>query len=292
VVVLLVAALLVNAVVDYALNVVRRRLTARVVGESISQMRKDAFAAAINRDMAFYDDNKSGKIVSRITSDTQEFGTVIVIASDIFTQFIELIILFGVLLTRSFQMTLLLLLWMPLFIGMALVFRRLARVVGRQGSRAMAAVNDNIQESVAGIGVAKNFRREAMIYDEFVEVNKQSYNINLRRGFVLALIFPTLNALSGLAIGSLVYFGALAVVGGSISVGSWYLFIQSLDRFFFPLINLAGFWSQVQQGLSAAERIFALIDAENTVIQKDNRKAGQLKGQIEFKDVVFEYKRV
>jgi ATP-binding cassette subfamily B protein len=290
VVLLLIGALLLNALVDYGLNVVRRRLTARVVGESISQMRKDAFAAAINRDMAFYDDNKSGKIVSRITSDTQEFGTVIVIASDIFTQFIELVILFVVLLTRSFQMTLLLLLWMPLFIGMALVFRRLARIVGRQGSRAMAAVNDNIQESVAGIGVAKNFRREAMIYDEFVEVNKQSYHINLRRGFVLALIFPTLNALSGLAIGSLVYFGALAVVGGSISVGSWYLFIQSLDRFFFPLINLAGFWSQVQQGLSAAERIVALMDAENTVIQKDNRKAGQLKGQIEFKDVVFKYK--
>src|SRR5690606_36931161 len=76
VVLLLIGALLLNALLDYGLNVVRRRLTARVVGESISQMRKDAFAAAINRDMAFYDDNKSGKIVSRITSGTQEFGTV------------------------------------------------------------------------------------------------------------------------------------------------------------------------------------------------------------------------
>jgi len=288
--ILLIVALLVTSVVDYLMNWFRRRLIARVVGEGISQMRKDAFAAAVNRDLAFYDDNKSGKVVSRITSDTQDFGNIIVIASDIFTQFVELIILFLVLSSRSWQLTLLLILWMPLFIGLALFFRRLARIVGRQGARAMAAVNDNIQESVAGISVAKNFRREAMIYDEFVDVNTQSYNINMKRGFVLALIFPTLNAISGFSIGSLVYFGALAVVNGMINVGTWYLFIQSLDRFFFPLINLSGFWSQIQQGLSAAERIFALIDAENTVIQRDNQPVQSLKGLIEFKDVVFEYK--
>ncbi len=154
----------------------------------------------------------------------------------------------------------------------------------------MAAVNDNIQESVAGITVAKNFRREAMIYDEFVAVNTQSYNINLRRGFVLALVFPVLNALSGFGTGSLVYFGAEAVIGGAINVGSWYLFIQSLDRFWFPLINMAGFWSQFQQGLSAAERIFSLIDADNTIIQKSELPAPKLEGHIEFKDVVLEYK--
>jgi ATP-binding cassette, subfamily B, bacterial len=288
--VLLVVALLVTSIVDYLMNRFRRQLIARVVGEGISQMRKDAFAAAVNRDLAFYDDNKSGKVVSRITSDTQDFGNIIVIASDIFTQFVELIILFIVLLNRSWQMTVLLILWMPIFIGMALVFRRMARVVGRQGSRAMAAVNDNIQESVAGISVAKNFRREAMIYDEFVDVNTQSYNINMKRGFVLALIFPTLNAISGFSIGSLVYFGAQTVISGIINVGTWYLFIQSLDRFFFPLINLSAFWSQIQQGLSAAERIFALIDADNTVIQEDHQTVQSLKGLIEFKDVIFQYR--
>jgi ATP-binding cassette, subfamily B, bacterial len=287
---LLIGALFLTSIFDYLMNWYRRRLIARIVGESISQMRKDAFAAAVNRDLAFYDDNKSGKVVSRITSDTQEFGNIITIASDIFTQFVELIILFAVLLTRSWQMTLLLMLWMPIFIGLALVFRRLSRTVGRQGSRAMAAVNDNIQESVAGISVAKNFRRERMIYGEFVDINNQSYTINLKRGFVLALIFPTLNAISGLSIGSLVYFGAVTVVSGAINIGTWYLFIQSLDRFFFPLINLSGFWSQFQQGLSAAERIFALIDAENTVIQTDKQPIDTLKGLIEFSDVVFKYK--
>src|SRR5690606_16446951 len=87
-----------------------------------------------------------------------------------------------------------------------------------------------------------------------------------------------------------VYFGAMAVIGGTINVGSWYLFVQSLDRFWFPLINMAAFWPQLQQGLSAAVRVFSLIDAENTVIQKDEKPVGRLSGEIEFKDVIFEYK--
>lgn len=289
-VLLLIAAFLGTVLLQYGANWTRRRLTSLLIGDGISQMRKDAFAASVRRDLAFYDDNKSGKIVSRITSDTQEFAQVLVIASDIFSQFVELLILFVVLLTREWHLLLLTLAWMPVFGALALFFRRMARVVGRQGSRAMAAVNDNIQESVAGISVAKNFRREALVYDEFRDINNQSYQVNLKRGFVLALIFPSLNALAGLGIGSVVYFGATSVISGVINVGSWYLFIQSVDRFWFPLINIAAFWSQFQQGMSAAERLFALIDADNTVIQTDNQPVTSLKGLIEFKDVVFEYK--
>jgi ATP-binding cassette subfamily B protein len=289
-IVLLVGAFFAAAMMQYLMNWTRRRLTTRLIADSISQMRKDAFAAAVERDLSFYDDNKSGKIVSRITSDTQEFSQVLVIAGDIFTQFVDFIILFIVLMNRDWHMTLVLILGMPFYTGAALLFRWAARRVSRQGSRAMAAVNDNIQESVSGISVAKNFRREGMIYDEFVEINKQSYYVNLRRGFVLALVFPTLNFLAGFSVGSVVYFGALSVISGVINAGAWYLYILSVDRFLFPIINLAGFWSQLQQGLSAVERIFALIDADNTVKQTDHQPAGRLTGRIDFEDVRFEYK--
>lgn len=282
--------LLLVAVVDYLFNWTRGRIIARLVGYGTAHMRKDAFAAAVNRDLAFYDDNKSGKIVSRITSDTQEFANIITVFSDIFVQFVSLFVLVIVLLNRSAPLTGIVLLWLPLFVGASLIFRHFSRIVGRQGARAMAAVNDNIQESVAGINVAKNFRREGLIYNEFVQVNRQSYTINLRRGFVLALIFPILNVLSGLGSASVVYFGALTVIDGFINIGSWYLFVQSVDRFWFPIINLAGFWSQLQQGLSAAERIFALIDSENTVKQLANQPVTSLSGSIEFKHLVFEYK--
>ncbi len=286
-----VAGLLAIAVVNFGAYLLRRRLTVRVVNDVISQLRKDAFSAAVERDLAFYDDNKSGKIVSRITSDTQELSQVIVIVADLVEQLTEFVIVFLVLLNREWRLTLLLLGMMPIVFGMTLVFRRFARVATRQGSRAMAAVNDNIQESVTGISVAKNFRQEAMIYEGFEDVNRQSYRINLRRGFVLATIFPALNMTGGFVTGTLVYAGAQAVLAGFINLGSWYLFIQGVDRFWFPVINLSSYWNQLQQGLSAAERIFALMDAQNLLKQTaDEPPPAVLRGDVEFDDVVFRYK--
>jgi ABC-type multidrug transport system fused ATPase/permease subunit len=83
VVIVLIGALLFTAGFQYFVNWVRRYLSAVMIGNVVSRMRKDAFSAAVERDLAFYDNNKSGKIVSRITSDTQEFGDVILIASDV-----------------------------------------------------------------------------------------------------------------------------------------------------------------------------------------------------------------
>jgi ATP-binding cassette subfamily B protein len=287
--VLIVGALLLASALEFLFFWARTRLAIRVVGSVISQMRKDAFAAAVKRDLAFYDETTSGKVVSRITSDTQEFYQVALISLDLFSQIIEVTVLFTVLLTRDWRLTLILAALAPVVVALALVFRHFARKATRQGSRAMAAVNDNIQESVTGISVAKNFRREAMIYDEFIEINNQSYTINLRRGFVLALVFPVLNFAGGIMVGTVVYTGAMAVLGGTINLGSWYLFIQGVDRFLFPFLNLASFWSQLQQGLSAVERIFGLIDAENTVIQTDDEPAHDIHGKIEFDHVTFRY---
>ena len=91
----------------------------------------------------------------------------------------------------------------------------LARYVTRQGNRAMANVNASIRETVAGISVAKNFRQERAVYEEFSAVNAQSYSINIRRGFVLSSIFPLLNTLSGIGTSIIVYFGGLAVAAAS-----------------------------------------------------------------------------
>jgi ATP-binding cassette, subfamily B, bacterial len=286
---LLIGALILAAIFEYMFFWVRTRLSIRVVGDVISQMRKDAFAAAVKRDMAFYDETTSGKVVSRITSDTQELYQVVLITLDIFSQLIEVAVLLVVLINRDWKLTLMVLGIGPIVLTIALIFRHFARIATRQGSRAMAAVNDNIQESVTGISVAKNFRRESQIYEEFSAINEQSYKINLRRGFVLALVFPVLNASGGFMIGTILYLGALSVINGAIQLGSWFLFVQGVDRFMFPFINLSAFWSQLQQGLSAAERIFSLIDAQNFCVQNDTLPANDLTGKIEFRDVVFRY---
>jgi len=285
---LIVGGLFAAGVIEYAANWTRRSLLTRLIGNLVARLRKDSFSSAMARDMAFYDRNKTGKIVSRITSDTQEFGDVLLFTSDVLSQLISVVFLLVILVNRSVLLTLILLATVPIYAVVAIGFRNMARRVTRQGSRAMAVVNDNIQESVTGISVAKNFRREAMIYKEFLDVNTLSYNTNLKRGLVLALIFPAMTVVSSFSI-SLVFYSGATVVGAAITAGTWYLFIQGVDRFLFPIINLVAFWSQFQQGLSAAERVFALIDADNMVIQTDNQAAGDLRGEIEFTGVNFAY---
>ena len=286
---LLLAALAVSAFIEYGFNWVRRRWLSRVIGHVIAQLREDAFASAVHRDMVFYDENNTGKVVSRITSDTQEFGDVVLVSSDIVSRLLQVFILVYFMYQRSPLLTGVLLATTPLVVVAALSFRHLARKVTRQASRQLAVVNDTIQESVSGIGVAKNFRQEAMIYGEFVEVNRRSYRINIRRGLVIAMIFPALTTLSGFATALVVYIGAQFVIGAAISAGTWFLFVQGVDRFWFPFTNLASFWSQFQQGLAAVERVFALIDADNSIIQHDDQPVRDLKGQITFDNVTFGY---
>ena len=277
------------AISEYISNYGRRRFTVAVIGKVVAQMRKDSFEAAIERDLAFYDRHKTGSVVSRITSDTQDFGDIMLLGSDVISQFLSVIILFAILLGYSLDLTAVLLLTMPMIVIAALLFRYIARIVTRQGARAMAVVNDNIQESVTGISVAKNFRQEKRIYREFSYVNDLSYRINLRKGFVMSMVFPSLSVLSALALAIVVWAGANSVFAGAISAGAWYLFIQAVNRFWFPFMNLSSFWSQFQQGLSAAERIFALIDADSAIIQHDHSQVTQLAGRIQFRDVSFEY---
>jgi ATP-binding cassette, subfamily B, bacterial len=286
---ILTGAVFVVGVLSWAANWVRRRITVRIVGNIVLSLRTDAFRAAASHDLSFYDEYASGKVVSRITSDTQEFGQMVVLVTDLVAQIVQAILLGAILVVIDWKLSLILFAVLPVVFGAALGFRRLARQVTRIGMRAMATVNATIKETVSGISVAKNFRQETSIFDEFDQANRQSYRVNVRRGLVLSLVFPVLNAISGVAMAMIVYAGGLSVAAGIVTAGSWYLFIQSLDRFFFPVLNLSAFWAQVQQGLSAAERVYALIDAEPQVVQVDHRLAPELKGDIQFENLWFRY---
>lgn len=273
----------------WVFNFVRRKLTVEVISDSVLQMRIDAFDSAARQDMSFYDRFSSGRVVSRITSDTQEFSEVMVLVTDIMNQLTVALILLIVLIRIQWQLTLLTIAFAPFVALAALAFRHVARRITQQSSRALGEVNKAIQEAVTGIRVAKNFRQEQAIYEDFININRQSYDINVRKGFVLANIFPTINTLTGLGTAALVYWGGLTAVNGAISIAAWYLFISTIDRFWFPITNLSAFWSQFQAGLSAIERVFALIDSETAVEQSDNVQLDSVAGEIKFQNVNFRY---
>jgi len=285
----LVGLVLLAALVNWGGNWIRRRMTVRVVSDVVMALRIHAFESSANHDLSFYDKFSSGKVVSRITSDTREFGKLIILIADLGAQMIQALILGVVLARLEFRLFLYILAFLPFIFFLARGFRKIARTVTRDGMRAMAKVNATIKETVSGIAVAKNFRQESEIFADFNEANVESYGINVRRGFVLSIVFPVLNALGGVGTAMMVYFGGMNAAQGIVTIGSWYLFIVSLDRFFFPVLNLASFWAQVQAGLAAAERVYALIDAEPAVIQTGNVHPGRLSGNVSLEGLNFQY---
>jgi ATP-binding cassette subfamily B protein len=286
---LIALALFVLGAVVWMANWVRRRAITRVIGDVMLDLRKEAFSATASHDMSFYDEHASGKVVSRITSDTNEFAQVSVLITELATQMVQVVILIVVLFQIDVRLTLLVLAMLPILFLASLGFRHWARRVMRSAMRAVANVNASIKEAVTGITVAKNFRQEEAIYHEFRTVNLQSYSVNVRRGFVLALVFPTLNALMYIGTAIIVFVGGLGAAQGAIAVGAWYLFLRSLERFWFPVLGLSTFWSQIQGGLSAAERVFALIDAESAVIQTARLQVPKFRGEIRFTNIDFHY---
>ena len=282
-------AVLVIGIGLWGLNWARRSLVVRAVGDVVLDLRTRAFRAAAEHDLSFYDQFSSGRIVSRITSDTNDFGQLVVIVTDVGSQIVQAIILGVVLFRTDLKLSLLLMAFLPVIFGVAAGFRVMARKVTKRGMKAMADVNAAIKETISGISIAKNFRQEESIFKSFDESNQQSYHVNVQRGFVLSLVFPVLNALGGVFTAILIYVGGLSAAQGIVTVGAWYLFIMSLDQFFFPVLNLSAFWAQIQAGLSAAERAFALIDADPNVVQIAHQDVPRLKGQIQFDHIYFRY---
>jgi ABC-type multidrug transport system fused ATPase/permease subunit len=208
---------------------------------------------------------------------------------DLLSQLLLIILLLGYLFLIDIRLSVLLMLLAPFIVAIALAFRRIARYTVTQSRRVRAEVSSLIQETIAGISIAKTFRQERAIYDEFLTLNRRSFRVNVRTGYTFSSIFPILNIFAGIGTAGLVYFGGRSVQEGALSPGNWYLFIQGLSLFWFPLTSIASFWSQFQLGLAAGERVFALIDAEPKVIQTNDLKLPEIQGEIRFDNVGFRY---
>ncbi len=278
-------------VVGWFVNYVRQRYTAVAVGEVVMKVREDSMDAVLARDMSFYDEYASGKVVSRVLSDTQDFSSVVTLSIELLSQVLLVMAVTASLFFVNVTLAWITLAISPLVIIAALAFRRAARSATQQAQRAGSLVNSAVSETVSGIGVAKSFRREALIYKEFAETNAMQYRIKVRQSIIFGSIWPVLGSITGLALVVLVYFGGVISIENpdNLSVGDWFLFIQSVGLFFFPLTSIASFWSQFQLGLAASERVFALMDAEARVAQTNNLPVDEMPGDVVFKNVKFAY---
>lgn len=275
---------------NWALNAVRRILGSRAIGNVVLRLRSDAFDALMRHDLSFYDQYPTGKIVSRVSADTQAFSEVVTLSMEVVSQAVLVLLIFIYLATVDPVLTLVTLLLVPLVAGAALAFRRIARDVVTQARRAVAEVSAHVHETVSGIGIAKSFRKEQTLYDQFAGVNRQSFRLSWRSGVVFSSIFPVLFLLAGIGNATLAYTGGVRAAGGGLTTGEWYLFLQAVGLMWFPLTSIASFWSQFQLGLAAGERVFALLDAEPQVAQTGSEPVRALAGAIELRNVSFHYK--
>ncbi len=289
VMVVLVIAILLLSGVSWCLNFLRQWLGAVAIGNVTLQIREDAFNATMGHDLSFFDDQPTGKLVSRVSSDTDGFAETVSLSMNLISQVMLVLLMGCVLLVINLQLGLITLAMAPLVVSISLVFRRIARETSLHSRRIMAQVNAHIEESISGIAVAKVFRQEKAVHDDFTRINQQAYRVNFRQGIVLNTFFPVFNATAGLGTAVIVYFGGLNMASGSMSVGDWYLFIQALMFFWFPLTQIASFWSQFQNGLSASERVFGLIDAEPRVVQTGDVPADDVRGGFAFRNLRFSY---
>ncbi len=276
-------------VLAWGFNFIHQYFASKVVGNVVLNLREDVFNATIRHDMSFFDEFSSGRVVSRVTSDTQDFSDVVMLVVNLISQITLVLVLSVWLFSINLRLTLILFAFAPVAVFIALQFRKIARRVTLDARKITATINAQIQESISGIMVAKSFRQEKTIYRTFSANNEQGYRVNLKRGLTLNSIFPVLGASSGVGMAVLIYAGGLAVREQALTPGEWYLFMQAVGFFWFPLISIASFWSQFQDGLSASERVFALIDAEPKVVQTGSEPVKTIRGDIEFRHLRFSY---
>ncbi|HME52176.1 MAG TPA: ABC transporter ATP-binding protein [Candidatus Lokiarchaeia archaeon] len=290
----LVAAILIVVLVlnllAYVFNYFSARSTARAVGGVIYDLRVSTTEHVLSNDLAFFDKNPSGKVVSRINTDSDDFGQTIDLTNQLLSSFLVIFfILIFILILGAYIILLAFLLAIPMYFIVANVTQKIARKKTLLGQRALASVNESVKEGLSGIQIAKTFRQEAKLFARFNEANEQSYRINLRRAWVLNIIFPLFNIIQGVVLALIIYYGGTQVIAGTITAGELYFFLQSLELLSFPLVTIAAFWPQFQAGLSAAERIFALNDAVPSVTQHDIIVPPRLKGKIDIRELEFEY---
>ena len=285
----LVSIILILNLLSWVFNYITTRYSTQVIANVVLDLRRDAGGAVLNHDLSFFDRNPIGKIVSRINTDSRDFGQTVELTLQVISALLVIIFLLIIMSLINLVLTLITLITFPLFFVLALSVRKIARSKTLLGQRALASVNAYTKESFSGIQIAKTFRQEEKLYKKFNEVNETSYHVNLRRAIILTGMFPTLGIIQGAVLTLIVFYGGNSVIGNVISVGELSLYIQGLSYLFFPLLTMASFWPAFQTGMAASERIFSLIDTLPLVVQNDGVKPTKLQGEIEFINLTFRY---
>ena len=283
------AALIGFALLTWGTQYVQQRLTTDAVADIALAAQRETLRSALRQDHAFYDRHSSGTVVSRITTDSSALASVVQLSVEVLNQIILVVLLGAALILINPTMALVCMAVMPIAVVVALVFRRLARQAARQAQQSMSEINAGIGETMRGITVAKNYRQEAVLLEEFRKLNVRVYNVSLANNRIFGAIYPLLDIIGGISTALVLYLGGRMVLEGGLSAGSWFLSLQTAGLFLFPLTGIASFWSQFQQGLAATERVRALVESTPNVQQQASNTVAIADARVRFEAINFSY---
>ncbi|MCZ6703587.1 MAG: ABC transporter ATP-binding protein [Ignavibacteria bacterium] len=281
------ASLLLQSIIQYFLTYYTQYLGQR----TLYDLRTQIFNHTQKLALKFFDRTPIGRIVTRATNDVEALGElfssgIVMVFSDIFIIIWILVFMFFM----DFQLSLVTLSVLPVLIYGTFLFRRKVRDRYRDVRLHLARLNSYMQEHITGMSAVQIFHREKEGFKKFSGINDDYRVANIKSIFYYAIFFPSVELVSAVAIGLIIWYGGGEVIRGASTIGVLFAFIQFTEMFFRPIRDLSEKYNILQTAMASSERIFKLLDNE-TFVKNPERpvKLEKVKGQIDFKNVWFAY---
>lgn len=279
-------------IVSFAVQYVQVRVMQRVGQETMCDLRGEIFAHLQRLPLSFYDRSPVGRLVTRATTDVDSLNELF--AAGVVTMLNDVVLLVGMavwLFVWDWRLALAALSVLPFILGVTYFFRNVVRDANRRIRTAIARINAFLQEHISGMSVVQLFNRERKAQEQFEERNRDHMLAYKDAILAFALFYPAVELLSVAAIAAILWFGGLRVLGGGLTVGVLFAFIQYAQRFFRPIQDLSEKFNVMQTAMASSERIFKLLDEPVTLDSKpDALPFEQPLGEIEFRNVWFAYR--
>ena len=268
----------------------RLTLTSSVI-KGLRDLRLDLFSHLERRPSSFYDRVAVGRVMTRVTNDVEALYELLRGLGTLIGEFVPFLVALTIMLTIDVELTLILLLGLPIMGAVTFWFRRTTRELFRLVRASVSALNQNMQENLAGLQVVQLSGREAVNLERYTDINRRNLRHELRSGRWETLYGALNDTMAHIAIGLVLYYGAGEVVQERMSLGSVILFTRFIDMLFHPIVALGEQTNILFRAMASGERIFQALDWDEHVREPELPAdlPSRLDGEIEFRRVDFAY---
>lgn len=263
-----------------------------IVGQrALYDLRNELYDHLQNLDVAFFDRNRTGDLMSRLTNDVNMLQQLL--SSGLLTLLSDLFIFLAISLYMfyvNWQLALLILLTFPILFFVTRFFARRIRSAFRNVQASLAEINNHLQDSFSGIRLVKSFAMENFESERFQKRNKinQEANLNAARNF--SLFGPIVSFINYFGLAIVVAFGAWQTIGGEMTIGMIATFLIYLRLLQNPIRRVSRLMNTIQQAAAAYDRIQSVLSERPKIVSKpDAATLNVTKGDISFDHVTFSY---